>query len=105
MNKKSVRTCIGCRERDTVTALARLCLWDGQVVAADGRSRGQNGGRGASVHPRAACVQRAVASGAFSRAFRARALPSAETVVALSGVGARGNWQGQIEDRRNREQP
>lgn len=111
MNLQSRRTCIGCRQRDEVTALARLCMFDGQVIVATGGTRGRSLGRGASLHPRAACVQKAVASGAFSRAFRARALPSTETVVALSGTQTTEHRheayadQAGIQGRSNREQP
>lgn len=62
----SIRTCIGCRRRAPATQLVRLVAIDGQVspVSRTGRS-----GRGASIHPREACVTTAIERRAFARAF------------------------------------
>ena len=60
-----VRTCIGCRQRAPATELCRLRL-AGQVIVATASAPG----RGASLHARAACVERAVQTGALARAFK-----------------------------------
>src|SRR6516164_4266729 len=67
-----VRTCIGCRQRAPAAELVRVRLDAGRIVIAEGQ------GRGASLHPTAACVERAATSGAFARAFK---LPAAEIAL------------------------
>jgi predicted RNA-binding protein YlxR (DUF448 family) len=62
---RTTRTCIGCGQRDDAAALVRLAL-AGRDVVCQTRSRR---GRGAHVHPRAACI--VGAPRALSRAFRA----------------------------------
>jgi predicted RNA-binding protein YlxR (DUF448 family) len=64
----SERTCIGCRQRDAAAEMVRLRLLDGQVSVA-GRARS---GRGASVHPRPACLEAGLRSDALGRAFKQR---------------------------------
>lgn len=64
----STRTCIGCRRRAETPELVRLTLVDGQIAPA---ARAGRLGRGASIHPREACVVAAVKTQAFARAFRA----------------------------------
>ena len=64
----SVRTCIGCRRRDAAVEMVRLCIADGRVAIA-GSSRS---GRGASIHPRAACLETGLRLDALSRAFKQR---------------------------------
>jgi len=66
--RTSVRTCVGCRQPAPRRELVRLVLIDGRP-AVDTRRRLP--GRGASIHPSAACVAQAVKRGAFARAFRA----------------------------------
>lgn len=61
------RTCIGCRQRATVGELVRLALMDGRVSPRPGAAPA---GRGASIHPREACVVAAFKTQAFARAFR-----------------------------------
>lgn len=66
---ESVRTCVGCKQRDEREALLRLVLaGDPLEVVPDVRRGGA--GRGASVHPRRACLDAAVKSGALRRAFK-----------------------------------
>lgn len=69
-----LRTCVGCRARDERSALVHLVAqtaggppprW--QVVVDE---RGGLPGRGAWLHPRAECVERAIARKAFGRALR-----------------------------------
>ena len=62
------RTCIGCRRRDAAVELVRLAVTDGQVVVAD-RLRS---GRGASVHPRPACLETGLRTDVLARAFKQR---------------------------------
>jgi predicted RNA-binding protein YlxR (DUF448 family) len=47
--------------------MVRLCLQDGRVAVA---LTGAIWGRGASIHPRAACVARALKPGLLARAFK-----------------------------------
>jgi len=63
-----VRTCIGCRERASRAELLRFATVDGRVVADPAAVLP---GRGAWLHPRPSCLDRAVARRAFVRAFRA----------------------------------
>lgn len=63
------RTCVGCKQRAERGALLRLVLaGDPPEVVPDVRRGGA--GRGASVHPRRACLDAAVKSGAIRRAFK-----------------------------------
>lgn len=68
-HRDALRICAGCKQRAGRDSLLRLVL-AGQppVLVPDVRRRA--GGRGVSVHPRRACLERAVRRGAFSRAFR-----------------------------------
>ena len=70
-----VRTCIGCRRRAPAGELVRLRLDGGRIVIAGGT------GRGASLHAAASCLERAVQSGAFARAFKR---PAAEIALPAS---------------------
>jgi len=61
-----IRTCIGCRRREPATDMVRLFVMNGQVELT-GRSRS---GRGASVHPRPACLETGLRPEVLSRAFK-----------------------------------
>jgi uncharacterized protein len=63
-----IRTCIGCRQADSAGELVRLSLVEGRVVVA-GRSRS---GRGASLHPRPACLESGLRADVLARAFKQR---------------------------------
>ncbi len=80
-----VRTCVGCRQRDAQARLLRVGLCDGQAVP-DLRRR--LSGRGAYVHPRAKCVERAIRKGGIARSLRAQGHPRqwAQAVVSLQEV-------------------
>ncbi|HIZ98440.1 MAG TPA: YlxR family protein [Candidatus Janibacter merdipullorum] len=83
-----VRTCIGCRGRDSRSALLRI------VVVTDDRGRATVQpdprralpGRGAWLHPDIACLDLAVRRRAFSRAFR-RAVEGADALRTWVGAG------------------
>lgn len=82
-----MRTCIGCRQCVEAVDLVRLVLSNGQVSPAP---RTRRWGRGASIHPREACVVAAVRARAFARAFRAAVAPGGEppdVVRNLPGAG------------------
>ena len=63
------RTCIGCRRRDSAVELVRLSVTDGRVGVVAGGSRS---GRGASVHPRPACLETGLRVDVLARAFKQR---------------------------------
>jgi predicted RNA-binding protein YlxR (DUF448 family) len=63
-----VRTCIGCRQRDAAAEMVRLSVTDGTVTVA-GRGRS---GRGASLHPRPACLETGLRLDVLARAFKRR---------------------------------
>jgi uncharacterized protein len=65
------RTCIGCRARAGKSELLRVTARDGQLYVdglPDPGSR--RPGRGAYLHPSAACLERAQRRRAFARALR-----------------------------------
>ena len=66
-----IRTCIGCRSRDDMTALVRLVAVPGEeatVVTPDPRRTLP--GRGAHLHPDPRCLEQARRRKAFGRALR-----------------------------------
>lgn len=67
------RTCIGCRRKDAATGLVRLTVVDGQPRPR--ALREVRRGRGASIHPKEACLTAAVRANAFARAFRQSITP------------------------------
>ncbi len=64
--KRPVRTCVGCGQRDDAAALVRLVLGEGGEVAFD--LAGGSFGRGAHVHARPECLEKAPRG--LSRAFK-----------------------------------
>lgn len=75
-----IRTCAGCRGKDTADALLRFAVCsEPPYVAPD--VGGRLGGRGVSVHPRRKCLDDAVAKGGFARSLR-RKVPLAAAHVA-----------------------
>jgi predicted RNA-binding protein YlxR (DUF448 family) len=72
MKAASLRTCIGCRRTTPAGELLRLVLTaDGSLALGN---RGGRAGRGASIHRKDTCVQKAITTRSFARAFRGRAL-------------------------------
>ena len=65
--KPRERTCIGCRKRDSPAGLLRMTVSGGLVLPDPGH---RAPGRGAHLHPVAACLDLAVRRKAFPRAFR-----------------------------------
>jgi predicted RNA-binding protein YlxR (DUF448 family)/ribosomal protein L7Ae-like RNA K-turn-binding protein len=65
---QSARTCVGCNEVDAREALLRVVLL-GEPPALTPDIRRRAPGRGASVHPRRACLDAAMRRGGFRRAF------------------------------------
>jgi len=63
-----VRTCLGCRQRDSRSSLLRFVARDGTVVADTAASLP---GRGAWVHPTRECLDTALKRKAFGRALKA----------------------------------
>jgi len=62
------RTCVGCREVAGCDALVHVTLRDGRVALADPRPVG----RGAWLHPKVDCFDKATRRRALERALRAR---------------------------------
>lgn len=62
-----VRTCVGCRQRAAKSELFRVVA-DGEVLVAD--PTGRRGGRGAYLHPAAACLAQAERRRVLARALR-----------------------------------
>lgn len=64
-----VRTCLGCRKAVEKPELVRVVRnADGYVVV---DAHGRASGRGAYLHPRRGCVDAAIRTKAFARAFKA----------------------------------
>ncbi|MDQ3716502.1 MAG: YlxR family protein [Actinomycetota bacterium] len=72
-----VRTCVGCRQRSSISELLRVVAVAGQVVPDPQR---RCAGRGAWMHPRPECLARAERRGAFRRALRVTGDLSAEAL-------------------------
>ncbi|MEO7069850.1 MAG: YlxR family protein [Nostocoides sp.] len=66
------RTCVGCRQRDSRSALLRVVVGAGPggvpALQPDPARRAQ--GRGASLHPTLDCFEQAIRRRAFGRALR-----------------------------------
>ncbi|WP_345421927.1 YlxR family protein [Pseudonocardia xishanensis] len=62
-----VRTCVGCRSRELATGLLRVVAVNGALVP---DPRGRLPGRGAWLHLRSECLDRAERRSAFPRALR-----------------------------------
>jgi predicted RNA-binding protein YlxR (DUF448 family)/ribosomal protein L30E len=76
------RTCAGCRERDAASALLRFAVRDeAPRLVPDPRKRLP--GRGVSVHPRRACLSRAVRGGGFARSLRGPVVVDLDELCAL----------------------
>lgn len=71
MSERPIRTCIGCGGREPRDRLLRLSLREDGTVVPDPRGRAT--GRGAWVHPRRSCLERAEGPRALGRAFRGKA--------------------------------
>ena len=67
MTRTPERTCVGCGAKAAPAALRRLGIVEGRVVL------DRRGGRGAWLHPRGECLERAIRRSAFARAFRTEA--------------------------------
>ncbi|WP_083275714.1 YlxR family protein [Pseudonocardia sp. HH130630-07] len=72
-----IRTCVGCRTRERADALLRVVAENGRAVP-DPRRRLP--GRGAWLHPRTGCLDRAERRSAFVRALRLRVAPETGAV-------------------------
>jgi uncharacterized protein len=83
------RSCVGCREQAERSALLRLVLVSdpggtGQAPGLLPDVRKREPGRGVSVHPKFRCLQSAVASGAFKRAFKTQLEVSATEIASVA---------------------
>lgn len=87
-----IRTCIGCGERAARTELIRVVAAGGEIVP-DAASRLP--GRGAYLHPRLACLERAQRRKAFARALRLPATLPAGKVAEYLTPGSSNPMSGQ----------
>ena len=79
---KPIRTCLGCRTRNSKDELVRIARTpDGRVVL---DRTGRAGGRGAYLCPDPTCLAKALKKGALARALRT-GVP-AETAEALTAA-------------------
>jgi len=62
-----IRTCVGCRERDTRATLTRVIACDGRLSVDAGK---RAAGRGAWIHARATCLDTFARRGGFVRSLR-----------------------------------
>ncbi|MGH2749569.1 MAG: YlxR family protein [Actinomycetota bacterium] len=77
-----VRTCVGCRTRRPKDALLRVAVAPNGDVAIEAR-RARGTGRGAYICKNPSCAERAVASGALSRALKRKELDLSELRIEL----------------------
>ena len=87
-----IRTCIGCGERAARTELILVVAAGGEIVP-DTASRLP--GRGAYLHPRLACLERAQRRKAFARALRLPAILPAGKVAEYLTSGSPNPMSGQ----------
>jgi uncharacterized protein len=87
-----IRTCIGCGERAARTELIRVVAAGDEIVP-DAASRLP--GRGAYLHPRLACLERAQRRKAFARALRLPTTLSARKVAEYLAPGSENPKAGQ----------
>jgi uncharacterized protein len=79
-----VRTCVGCRQRDTKRELLRVTIGEdanGPAVVPD--PDGTAPGRGAHLHPRVPCLELAERRRAFARSLRYDGGPGANGALSL----------------------
>jgi hypothetical protein len=82
------RTCLGCRRIRPKGTLVRLVRSPSGAVAVDAGGRAH--GRGAYVCPEAACLERALARGRLTHAFRKPSDASPELAQAVRDAASRG---------------
>lgn len=80
-SQQPVRTCLGCRQVAAQSELLRIVCVDG-VLTADSANR--LGGRGAYVHPRTDCLDKAESRRAFQRALRLDQPPTGAREIRMS---------------------
>jgi predicted RNA-binding protein YlxR (DUF448 family) len=102
----STRTCVGCREKDDRSALLRLVAMPAERTHGDRHDRRDSPialvpdvrkrepGRGVSVHARLGCLEGAIASGAFKRAFRGPVATTARELAHSAREGYERRAQG-----------
>ncbi|HLK95494.1 MAG TPA: YlxR family protein [Nocardioidaceae bacterium] len=93
-----VRTCVGCRERSSLTDLIRIvAVGDGTATVLVPDLRGGAPGRGAHLHPSTECLDLAERRRAFARALRLEA--PASTGLVRRVVEARKQLEAQQRSR------
>jgi Predicted nucleic-acid-binding protein implicated in transcription termination len=68
-----IRTCIGCRAREPISALVRIVADASAPGGCAVDANRDRPGRGAHIHPRAECVEQAQRRRALARALRVSA--------------------------------
>ncbi len=83
MKKIVYRTCVGCKKVDAKKNMIRLIVKDQELIIDQKKRLGQ---RGASLHPLAKCLNFAIKSRAFHRAFKySGALNTSQVQANLTG--------------------
>ena len=80
-SKEPTRTCVGCRQVAAKSELLRIVCIDGVLT---GDRTGRLGGRGAYVHLRTECLEKADSRRAFVRALRLTEHPTGVAELRLS---------------------
>ena len=70
----SIRTCIGCRQRDAAGEMVRLSVHRhiDRIDARVGVAGAERSGRGASIHARPPCLEKGLRPDVLARAFKQR---------------------------------
>src|SRR5262249_5780488 len=86
--RKPTRTCVGCARREDADAMVRVVLGPAGEVAVD--VAGGASGRGAHVHARTECLEKAC-KGGLSRSFKTNVKATAQEIAAqiVEGVERR----------------
>ncbi len=89
--KRPIRMCLGCRSREDQGKLLRIALVNGALTLIECNKRhghARRMGRGAYVHPRKDCMEKALRKGRIERALRTTIDPYQTSVLRQLGDAA-----------------
>ncbi|GMA31782.1 hypothetical protein GCM10025875_17740 [Litorihabitans aurantiacus] len=95
---------MGCRERDSRSGLVRIVAVAGTTQVVLDR-RGDAPGRGAWLHARPSCVDRALTRRAVPRALRLQDADASQIEAALRALVAPGDDRADVHERERDETP